>query len=67
MLYLLQIYGLVIVGTALIVLALYLTAFLSLLFIRSIHSLVRSFGNVLLTHTAFWKQLKMYRSKLHSH
>jgi len=65
MLYLLQIYGLVIMTVALLVLALYLMAFLSLFFIRSVHSLIRGLGNVLLTHIAFWKELKMHRSRLH--
>jgi hypothetical protein len=65
MLYLLQIYGLVIISVALVVLALYLAALVSLLVIRSVHSLFRSLANVLQTHTAFWKELKMNRSKLH--
>jgi hypothetical protein len=64
MLYLLQIYGLVIVGAAIPVLALYLTALLSLHVIRSVHSLMRALRRVLATHTALWNH-EINGSKLH--
>jgi hypothetical protein len=65
MLFLLQIYGLVIVAAAIPVLALYLTALLSLHVIRSGHSFIRGVGRVLATHTALWKH-EISRSKLHA-
>ena len=66
--YLLQIYGLVIISGALLVLALYL---MSLLVIHSVHRLIRRVGNVLPLYTAFVnvhsirKGVERNRAKLH--